>query len=136
MEILSVASYSALFLTLLYAIVVCSFIRGWHRLIPFKYTDAQPQIPVSVIVAARNEAENISATIEDLLAQDYDSNLLEIIFIDDHSTDNTGEIINSYADRGVRLITLNEQKALNSYKKKAIQDKAVELGYLKEGVRP
>ncbi|TDO21610.1 glycosyltransferase family 2 protein [Pedobacter duraquae] len=121
MEILSVASYSALFLTLLYAIVVCSFIRGWHRLVPFKYTNTQSQIPVSVIVAARNEAERISATIEDLLAQDYDSSLLEIIFIDDHSTDNTGAIINSYADRGVKLITLNEQKALNSYKKKAIQ---------------
>ena len=121
MEISSVASYSALFLTLLYAIVVCSFIRGWHRLIPFKYTYTQSQIPVSVIVAARNEAECISATIEDLLAQDYDSSLLEIIFIDDHSTDNTGGIINSYADRGVKLITLNEQKALNSYKKKAIQ---------------
>lgn len=121
MEILSVASYSALFLTLLYAIVVCSFIRGWHRLVPFKYTNTQSQIPVSVIVAARNEAERISATIEDLLAQDYDSSLLEIIFIDDHSTDNTGAIINSYADRGLKLITLNEQKALNSYKKKAIQ---------------
>ena len=121
MEILNVASYTALFLTLLYALVVISFIRGWFRLVPFTYNNTLPQIAVSVIVAARNEGENISSTIEDLLAQDYDHSLLELIFIDDHSTDNTGKIISSYADRGVKLITLNEKQALNSYKKKAIQ---------------
>ncbi|RZM20466.1 MAG: glycosyltransferase, partial [Pedobacter sp.] len=101
--------------------VVFSFINGWHKLLSFRYIKNETRISVSIIVAARNEAENISATIEDILAQDYDRDLLEIIFIDDHSTDNTGEIIRSYAERGVKLITLNEQQALNSYKKKAIQ---------------
>lgn len=76
---------------------------------------------VSVIVAARNEQDSIHKTIEDILSQDYDKDLTEVIFIDDHSTDKTSEIISSYADRGLKLIKLNESKALNSYKKKAIQ---------------
>jgi cellulose synthase/poly-beta-1,6-N-acetylglucosamine synthase-like glycosyltransferase len=80
-----------------------------------------PKVSVSIIVAARNEAENISLTIMDLLAQDYDPSLMEIIFIDDHSTDATGSVISSFQDPRIRLITLNETNTINSYKKKAIQ---------------
>lgn len=101
--------------------VVFAFIRGWHKLSYY-----QPQKPafktkVSILVAARNEAENIRKTLDDLCAQSYDKALTEIIFIDDHSTDNTAEIIADYASKGVKLIRLNEDRALNSYKKKAIQ---------------
>lgn len=74
------------------------------------------------MIAARNEEENIRSTIEDLLAQDYPKELTEIIIVDDHSTDTTPDIIASYADRGIRLIRLNESKILNSYKKKAISE--------------
>ena len=76
---------------------------------------------VSIIVAARNEEAIISYTIEDLLKQSYPERLTEIIIIDDHSTDNTAGIVSSYAEQGVKLISLNESSALNSYKKKAIQ---------------
>ncbi|RZK73677.1 MAG: glycosyltransferase [Pedobacter sp.] len=76
---------------------------------------------VSIIVAARNEEEIIANTIEDLIRQSYPKLLTEIIIIDDHSTDQTAHIISSYASEGVKLISLNESNALNSYKKKAIQ---------------
>lgn len=108
-------------LTLLYVAVVLSFIVGWKRLPYFKAAGPSAQIPVSIIVAARNEAENISKTITDLLAQNYPSSLLEIIFIDDHSTDRTGDVISSFHAQGIKLITLNEAQTINSYKKKAIQ---------------
>ncbi|WP_442589981.1 glycosyltransferase family 2 protein [Pedobacter sp. AW31-3R] len=121
MEVYNVVSYLSLFLTIIYLLVVISFIRGWHRLIPFTYKDSRGVTPVSIIVAARNEAALIHETIEALLAQDYDKELTEIIFIDDHSTDETAEIIKSYAAEGVKLIILKEDRALNSYKKKAIQ---------------
>jgi len=74
------------------------------------------------MIAARNEEEKIHLTIEDILAQDYPKNLTEIIIVDDHSTDRTSAIISSYAHRGVTLLQLNEDKPLNSYKKKAIAD--------------
>ena len=121
MEILSVISFISIFLTALYLVVVVAFVRGWHKLVRFEPQQRVLSTRVSVLVAARNEAENISKTIEDLLAQQYDSGLTELIFIDDHSTDQTAEIIRSYASRGVKLIQLNEDQPLNSYKKKAIQ---------------
>lgn len=121
MEILSVISYLSSFLTVLYLFVVFAFIRGWHKLERFKPKPGPFSTKVSVLVAARNEAESISKTIEALIAQRYDKSLTEIIFIDDHSTDRTAEIIGSYAGQGVKLIRLNEDQPLNSYKKKAIQ---------------
>jgi cellulose synthase/poly-beta-1,6-N-acetylglucosamine synthase-like glycosyltransferase len=121
LEVLNTPDLISAFLTILYVAVVVSFIIGWERLSDFTRSTAMPKVSVSIIVAARNEAENISLTIMDLLAQDYDPSLMEIIFIDDHSTDATGSVISSFQDPRIRLITLNETNTINSYKKKAIQ---------------
>lgn len=45
---------------------------------------------VSVIIPARNEAHNIARCLSSVLASEYPS--LEVIVVDDHSTDGTGEI--------------------------------------------
>jgi len=121
LEVLTVTSYLSAFLTLIYLLVVVGFIRGWHKLVPFQYQKTKGSTAVSIIIAARNEGESIYRTIDALLSQDYDKSLTEILFIDDHSTDNTAEVVRSYASRGVKLISLKEDRALNSYKKKAIQ---------------
>jgi glycosyltransferase involved in cell wall biosynthesis len=52
---------------------------------------------ITVIVPARNEAADIAATLNSLLAQDYPN--LRIIAIDDRSTDHTAAIIDSIAAR-------------------------------------
>jgi cellulose synthase/poly-beta-1,6-N-acetylglucosamine synthase-like glycosyltransferase len=121
LEAINTSDLISAFLTILYLAVVLSFIIGWRRLPGFTLPIDSKQIKVSIIVAARNEEENISKTISDLLAQDYDKTLMEIIFIDDHSTDGTGSIITSFNDPRIKLITLNEPLTINSYKKKAIQ---------------
>lgn len=121
LEIFSVISYISSFLTVLYILVVIAFIKGWHRLVHFEPKLSSLTTKVSILVAARNEAENIVKTLDDLIAQSYDKQLTEIIFIDDHSTDQTAAIIGSYSSKGVKLIRLNEDQPLNSYKKKAIQ---------------
>ncbi len=120
MEALNVISVIALVLTMFYVVVISSFIRGWKALKPFQYQQHTP-LQVSIIIAARDEAANIEKTIKDLLAQDYEKAFLEIIFIDDHSTDNTAEIIRTYEAQGITLIQLKESNTLNSYKKKAIE---------------
>lgn len=48
----------------------------------------------SVIIAARNEEDNIRSCLESLLQQDYNPELYEIIVVDDHSTDHTAAEIN------------------------------------------
>nr|WP_276898753.1 glycosyltransferase [Pedobacter kyonggii] len=121
MEILNLISLLSAALTLIYGFLVLNFIRGWHNLVYFTPQKSDPQTKVSIIVAARDEEANIAKTIDDLVAQRYPKVLTEIIIIDDHSTDRTAEIVLSYADRNVKLIKLNEDRALNSYKKKAIQ---------------
>jgi cellulose synthase/poly-beta-1,6-N-acetylglucosamine synthase-like glycosyltransferase len=75
---------------------------------------------VSIIIPVRNESQNILHILNDLKKQDYPSHLLEVIIIDDHSTDDTAEQVRSYAMPNLKLIRLNEKEALNSYKKKAI----------------
>lgn len=95
-------------------------IKGWAALKPPKAYPGNFYTKVTVLIAARNEEDNIRATIEDLLAQDYPKKLTEIIIVDDHSADGTADIISSYASRGVTLLQLKEDQPLNSYKKKAI----------------
>jgi len=97
-------------------------IRGWALLKTPVSSAKAPATKVTILIAARNEEEKIHLTIEDILAQDYPAELFELIIADDHSTDRTSEIISSYADRGVRLLQLWDDKALNSYKKRAITE--------------
>lgn len=55
----------------------------------------------SIIIPTYNEEKDIVATLEALLGLDYADK--EILVVDD-STDRTPEIVQGYADRGVRLI--------------------------------
>lgn len=103
----------------IYAVLVCYMRAGWSSL-PFFSRKSIPKTKVSVLIAARNEAANIGRTLSDILAQDFPTALLEVIVVDDHSTDDTAAVVRSFAERGVKLLKLNESEPLNSYKKKAI----------------
>lgn len=109
-------------LTLGYVYIVIYLRKGWLSLPNFHKSGPTPNTRLSVIIAARNEEEKLDNTIRDILSQNYPSGLIELIVVDDHSTDRTSEIIASYSKEGVILIKLNEDKALNSYKKKAISE--------------
>ncbi|MFC5282396.1 glycosyltransferase family 2 protein [Pedobacter alpinus] len=121
-----IISCLSLALTFLYAILVLILRTGWQKIPSFSAKVNPCVTKVSVLIAARNEAEKIHLTIEDILAQNYPKELFELIIVDDHSTDGTSQVISSYANMGVKLIVLNESQALNSYKKKAIA-KAIDL---------
>ncbi|GIX06918.1 MAG: hypothetical protein KatS3mg115_1321 [Candidatus Poribacteria bacterium] len=58
---------------------------------------------VSVLVAARNEEENLERCLRSLLSQDYPSDRYEVILINDRSTDRTGEIAERIAQEDPRL---------------------------------
>jgi len=79
---------------------------------------------VSIIIAARNEENNIGKCINSLINQSYPQDKFEIIITDDHSTDNTASIINSFQKENIHVINLADFTAdtiLNSYKKKSIE---------------
>ena len=102
-----------------YLIMGISFVYGWNR-IPIYHRKSTPSIKVSVLIAARNEEDTIQLCLGDLLLQDYPKDLLEIIVVDDHSTDLTAVKILEMGSSQIHLIKLNEPNVLNSYKKKAI----------------
>ena len=58
---------------------------------------------VTVIVPAHDEEDAIGARIENLLAQDYPADRLEVLVVSDGSTDRTEEIVR---EQGVRLLAL------------------------------
>jgi chlorobactene glucosyltransferase len=60
---------------------------------------------VSVCVPARDEERGIRACLKSLLEQDYPD--FEVIVVNDHSTDHTGELIHALAGKNSRLIPLD-----------------------------
>jgi cellulose synthase/poly-beta-1,6-N-acetylglucosamine synthase-like glycosyltransferase len=70
-------------------------------------TEQWPRI--SITVPAYNEEREIAATIEALLALDYPADRREILVVSDASTDRTDEIARGFANRGVRLIRMEQR---------------------------
>jgi chlorobactene glucosyltransferase len=69
-----------------------------------QYPPAKNLPRVSILVPARNEAENIEACVRTLLGQDYPD--FEVIVLDDHSTDETRRILSRLARdfQGLRVM--------------------------------
>ncbi|MEP7292372.1 MAG: glycosyltransferase family 2 protein, partial [Chloroflexota bacterium] len=71
---------------------------------------AVPYPKVSVLVPARNEAGTISACVHSLMNQDYLN--IELIVLNDGSSDGTGEKLNNLAQRYPRLKVIHAQDDL------------------------
>ncbi len=71
------------------------FVRGLRRsAAPIPSGDEPTNWPpITVLVAARNEASNITYCLESLLRLDYPADRLQILVINDASTDDTGALI-------------------------------------------
>ncbi|MEO9023124.1 MAG: glycosyltransferase [Ginsengibacter sp.] len=117
----------SIFLLIPYAVLILYYRKSWMDIedfIPVRKWNKNELPSVSVIIAARNEEKNIANCIRSILSQTYPSNKFEIIVIDDHSTDSTVAIIDSFKKENIRVINLadfTEDKILNSYKKKSIE---------------
>ena len=75
-----------------------------------------PRLAVSILIPAFNEEKVISRTVQSLLASDY-SGPMEILVVDDGSSDRTSEIVEAFSDARVRLIrqpNLGKARALQN----------------------
>jgi cellulose synthase/poly-beta-1,6-N-acetylglucosamine synthase-like glycosyltransferase len=79
---------------------------------------------VSIVIAARNEAHDLQARIENLLACDYPADRLQIIVVSDGSTDVTPDILGFYRGQidAVLLPPGGKARALNAGVERAIHD--------------
>ncbi len=112
-------------LAIYYVLMLLGILTSWQSSeeITAENSPTISNIEFSIIVAARNEASCIKACIHSILACDYPKDQYEVIIVDDHSTDSTAEMVQSFAGDGVRLLRLDDQ----SYGKKAAIAKAVNL---------
>lgn len=112
---------------LLYIFIGIIALQIFYYLIVFsKFAFAKPQkitpkrIPVSVIVCAKNEAENVTKFIPLLAEQNYPD--YEIVLIDDASSDDTLEIFEAFEKQysNVRLVKVQNNEAFWGNKKFAL----------------
>lgn len=75
---------------------------------------------ISIIIAARNEEKEISDCLDAVFLQNYPKEKYEVIVIDDHSTDATGEILKAYEEKNPRLKILDLSKTTLFGKKQAL----------------
>ena len=122
--------FCSIALAISYLILVLTYLYHWDRsptlLIP---DDFEPRSKISVIIPIRNEAEHIVGLLESIIANHYPKSLLEIIVIDDHSTDESAALVKQLNVDNIKVLSLEEFELpndFNSYKKFGIS-KAIEM---------
>lgn len=95
---LNFLSIFAFFSLVLYFILISDFVRGWKKIpsfdiileeIPFQAEKLKP----SIIICFKDEEDNLPTLITSLQSQSYTN--FELIWVNDHSTDGSVEIIES-----------------------------------------
>lgn len=116
-------------LSIFYLVIQTLYTEGWKALpvweIPKNF---KPKTKISILIPARNEAENIGNCINSILNQTYPPTLFEIIILDDFSEDETPQIITNFnvkkGFKNVRLVKMSDNISVDetqSFKKKAIE---------------
>ncbi|BDU23461.1 glycosyltransferase [Flavobacterium sp. GSB-24] len=114
-------------ITLFYFFIAIVFIQLFYYLGIFgKFAFAKPQqitpkkLPVSVVVCAKNEEENVKKYIPLLAQQDYPD--FEIVLIDDASSDETLEVFEEFEKEfpNIRLVKVENNEAFWGNKKYAL----------------
>lgn len=101
----------------LYFIQVVIFIIGANK--KYNKLDDSELKSASVIVAARNEEQNILTCLESLNELEYPEGKLEIVIVNDNSTDKTGELIQNYIEDKKRFKYLVTKEKIGTLKGKA-----------------
>lgn len=87
------------------ALVIRRHTAGLRRLADLRPPEPPAWPPLSVLVPACNEAATLEPAVASLLAQDYPG--LEIVLVDDRSTDGTGAVVDALAARDARIVPVH-----------------------------
>ena len=110
---------------IIYAVLIIYYLTGWVTIPVFiaSASGIKPGTKLSIIIPARNEEQHIGPCLQSIINQSYPKELVEIIVVDDHSTDNTVAVVFGFNQPNIKLIALKDfvSDETNSYKKKAIE---------------
>lgn len=77
---------------LVYAFLILQLIFGFNKIKSFEVSDLTPKTAFTIVVPFRNEAKNLPTLLESISNLNYPHKLIEIILVDDFSTDNSERI--------------------------------------------
>ncbi len=103
--------------------MVLYYLLGWQTIPVYKASGDMPAVKLCVVIAARNEQENILALLECLKRQTYPKELFEVIVVDDHSEDLTPELIETFSMENLYLFHLRDylDDTVIAFKKRALE---------------
>ena len=102
--------YLLLICTVLYLFFIVFIISGLfkHDILKISHLENLPF--VSVVIAAKNEEDNLSHLIDDLIKQEYPLNKFEIIIVNDRSSDSTSDILKKTSENYSFIKTIKIEK--------------------------
>lgn len=105
----------------LYILLIGSYIYGFNKAQEFHIPDITPRTKFTIIVAFRNEAENLPSLIESIKNLNYKKAYFEVIFVNDESEDFSVEIIyTQMQNTNINFLLINRDVISKSPKKDAI----------------
>jgi cellulose synthase/poly-beta-1,6-N-acetylglucosamine synthase-like glycosyltransferase len=119
--------YCLLAITAGYALLLLYVTYSWLTLYEVALPYTLTPVKVSVLVPARNEEHTLAALLRDLSQQQYPVHNLEIIVIDDSSTDSTLAVAHEQADLATVPIKVISLKGTGLYSKKQALAKGVAI---------
>ena len=81
---------------MVYACMMVTFFFYFRKPLSNIVNQSKQEVFVSVIIPVRNEANNINRLLTNLNNQSYSKSLFEVILVDDHSADNSIDVVNEY----------------------------------------
>lgn len=119
MELITIIFY---FILAAYCFFILQLIYGFDKIKTFVSTNDKPKTAFSIVVPFRNEAKNLPKILQSFSKLNYPHELIEIIMVDDFSTDNSERICIQWRMNHDSLDTtlLENLRLTNSPKKDAI----------------
>ncbi len=114
-----------LIISFLYVILIISYTFCFNLAISQKDTKKLvSNVKLSLVIPARDEAHQIHFLLDSIRNQTYNPLFFEVIIVDDASTDNTSEVVNSFIiqnpDLNIKLLRIEADIANPTYKKNAL----------------
>ena len=125
---MGIISIVLLVILFVYVILIFQLIFGFNKVKLFEVTDLSPKTAFTIVVPFRNEAKNLPTLLESISNLNYSPKMIEIILVDDFSTDTSERICVQWRIKNEHLdTTLLENLHLSGSPKKDAIRRAIPI---------